>query len=295
MHAHTGVHDSHFGFLWSPARAALTVLLTLLFLIFLFLFFTLTAHPAQAQAPAQSRVPATAREAAAMPQFAAKLARTARSTAPVNASRVPKPAKLERRDLPAPPACSQAPVQPHWLPDDDGVLYSNGPINGNTDGWTINFGFAVSDTFTTDGSQITGLQFGAWLFPGDVLQRAEVLIGSSEYANDLFDQTVNFTQSGNCPINTYGYAICTESSSFTPNVGAGTVWVTLQNAVVNNGDPLYWDENEGPSLASENSVGTIPSEAFSRSRRRLPALGVSAAPAASPILLPWGRSHADHP
>ena len=36
----------------------------------------------------------------------------------------------------------------------------------------------------------------------------------------------------------------------------------LQNAVVNTGDPVYWDENSGPSLASESSVGTIPSESF---------------------------------
>ena len=48
-------------------------------------------------------------------------------------------------------------------------------------------------------------------------------------------------------------------------------WVNLQNAVVNNNDPAYWDENTGigchsqgcPSLASESSVGTIPSESFS--------------------------------
>src|SRR5499427_7687565 len=49
------------------------------------------------------------------------------------------------------------------------VVYSNGPINGTTDGWTINFGFVVSDTFTvgSGGATITGLTFGAWLFPGD--------------------------------------------------------------------------------------------------------------------------------
>ena len=38
--------------------------------------------------------------------------------------------------------------------------------------------------------------------------------------------------------------------------------MNLSNAVVNTGDPVYWDENSGPSLASENSVGTIPSESF---------------------------------
>ncbi len=26
--------------------------------------------------------------------------------------------------------------------------YDNGPINGTTDAWTINFGYVVSDTFT---------------------------------------------------------------------------------------------------------------------------------------------------
>ena len=32
------------------------------------------------------------------------------------------------------------------------TVYDNGPINGNTDAWTINFGFIVSDTFTTGGA-----------------------------------------------------------------------------------------------------------------------------------------------
>ncbi len=124
--------------------------------------------------------------------------------------------------------------------------YDNGPGNGNTDGWTINFGFAVSDTFTTAGGPLIGLQFGAWLFPGDVLQSVEVLVGTSEYGNDISDQVVTITQSGNCPINTFGYAICTESGNFNASPAAGTYWLTLQNAVVNTGDPVYWDENSGP-------------------------------------------------
>jgi len=36
----------------------------------------------------------------------------------------------------------------------------------------------------------------------------------------------------------------------------------LQNGSVPNGDPVYWDENSGPSSASENQIGTIYSEAF---------------------------------
>jgi len=153
-------------------------------------------------------------------------------------------------------------------------IYDNGPINGTTDGWTINFGFVVSDTFNVGGSgaTVTGLNFGAWLFEGDTLESAEVSITSQENGGTVFsDQVVNFTQSG-CVGNQYGYNVCTESSSgMTPvSLAGGTYWLNLQNAVVNTGDPVYWDENSGvgcggsgcPSQASENSVGTIPGESF---------------------------------
>jgi hypothetical protein len=144
------------------------------------------------------------------------------------------------------------------------TVYDNGPINGTTDAWTINFGFAVSDSFTIPTqSGVTGLSFGAWVFPGDVLQSAEVLVGTSEFSGDLSDQVVNFTQS-NCSGNQYGFNVCVESGSLGTalNLSPGTYWLTLENATVNTGDPIYWDENSGPSSASENSVGTIPSEAF---------------------------------
>ena len=146
------------------------------------------------------------------------------------------------------------------------TIYDNGPINGNTDAWTINFGFVVSDTFTVGagGATITGLDFGAWLYStGDVLENAEVSLTSSEFGGTTyFDGVVNFTQSA-CSINEFGFQICDESGSFNgPSLSGGTYWLNLQNAVVNDGDPVFWDENSGPSQASHNSVGTIPSESF---------------------------------
>jgi hypothetical protein len=39
------------------------------------------------------------------------------------------------------------------------TFYSNGPTNGNTDAWTVNFGFIVSDTFNTSNTPITGVTF----------------------------------------------------------------------------------------------------------------------------------------
>ena len=107
----------------------------------------------------------------------------------------------------------------------DQVLYNNGPIDDDTDAWTINSGFVVS--------------FGG------------------------------------------------------PNLSAGTYWVNLQNAVVNTGDPVYWDENSGegctspgcPSQASENSFGTIPSESFTI----LGNTGTSTVPEPSTLILfTWG-------
>ncbi len=144
-------------------------------------------------------------------------------------------------------------------------LYDNGPTNGQDTAWTINLGFAVSDNFTlSSNSAVNGLDFAAWVFPGDVLQSAEVAITSSEFGGTTyFDQTVNFTATG-CFANQIGFNVCTESGNFGTNVNlaAGTYWLTLDNGCCSLGDPYYWDQNSGPSLASENSLGTIPSESF---------------------------------
>jgi hypothetical protein len=144
-------------------------------------------------------------------------------------------------------------------------IYDNGPINGNAFARTINSGFVVSDSFATGPggiTTITGLQFGSWMFPGDVLTSAEVSITSQEFGGTtFFDDVVNFSQ-GNCASNQYGFDVCTETGSFNPSVGSGRYWLNLQNASVANGDPVYWDENAGPSSASYSSLGTVPSEAF---------------------------------
>lgn len=146
------------------------------------------------------------------------------------------------------------------------ILYNGGPINGETDAWTINEGFVVSDTFTLfSGSNATvnGISFGAWLFPGDTLESVDVSFTHFEFGGTIyFNQTVNFTASG-CFVNTYGFDVCQETGFFSGvNLAGGTYWMNLQNAVVNTGDPVYWDENSGPSEASEN-LGTLPAESFS--------------------------------
>ena len=152
------------------------------------------------------------------------------------------------------------------------TLYENGPINGEMLGWTINLGFFVADSFTiaNSNSTISGFSFGAWLLPGDVLESAEVSITQYPLSgNTYFDGIVNFT-AGNCFSNG-SFNVCAETGMFNgPTLNAGTYWLNLQNAVSADGNPVYWDSNDGagchslgcPSEAVDSSIGSIPSEAF---------------------------------
>ncbi|MGA2905648.1 MAG: choice-of-anchor tandem repeat GloVer-containing protein [Candidatus Korobacteraceae bacterium] len=207
---------------------------------------------------AQNTVPPTAVQAAKMPQFVSRLAHHGQAASPANASRVVRPAKLGASRRSAPQACSQK--QAGWIPEDDG-FYNNGPTNGTTDAWTINFGFVTSDSFP--GGTIAGAAFAMWLNEGDTLETVQLSITSGENGGtSYFNQTLTFTQTG-CSLNQYDYNVCTEETTFNgPALNAGTYWLNLQNAVTADGEPVWWDENSGPSSASQNEVGTIPSESF---------------------------------
>ena len=151
--------------------------------------------------------------------------------------------------------------------------YDNGPINGTTDAWTINFGYIVSDTFTA-GSSTTGFQFGTWEFPGDTLSSVDWSITTQENGgNTLASGTASGANLTDKFISTnqYGYDIDLISVTASAALTSGSsYWLNLQNAAVPSGDPVFWDENSGvgcggsgcPSKASESAVGTIASEAF---------------------------------
>jgi PEP-CTERM motif len=156
--------------------------------------------------------------------------------------------------------------------------YENGPINGTTDAWTINFGYVVSDTFLTANSDrmVTGFSIGVWEFPGDTMTGVDWSITDSENSPCPSDECLG---NGTAKVtdkflstNQYGYNIdlITVSGLNVGVPGGVELWLNLQNATVPSGDPVYWDENSGagckstgcPSSASESAVGTIPSEAF---------------------------------
>lgn len=141
------------------------------------------------------------------------------------------------------------------------TLYDNGPINGTIDAWTINYGYAVSDSFSLwTSATITGFQFGVWAYPSDTPQTVDFAIGTSPFGGTF---TTVPLQSEFLYNNQYGYDIDLETvSNLNIFLEPGEYWLTLQNAVTTQGQPLYWDENSGASQAQESSLGTIPSESF---------------------------------
>ena len=212
----------------------------------------------------QNSVPPTAREAATLPQFASRLHP---STAPAM-NRLPASGRTQRGrysrlcDSRYSPSCGPP---PSWT-------YENGPVNGTTDAWTINFGYIVSDTFSSSGSPVTAFDFYVWEFPGDTMTSVDWSITSAPNGGRVYGSGTATTTDSFISTNQYGYNIDKISVSGL-NVGVtsgSTYWFNLSNASVANGDPVYWDENSGagchssgcPSQASQSAVGTIPSEAF---------------------------------
>ncbi|MHB8529887.1 MAG: PEP-CTERM sorting domain-containing protein [Caulobacteraceae bacterium] len=141
------------------------------------------------------------------------------------------------------------------------VLYDNGPINGQTLGWTISNGYSVSDSFTlTHAATVTGVDFGAWNYSGDTISSVDWSISTAAFGGSastaLVSDSFQYT-------NSFGYDINADSfSTGSVTLSAGTYYLTLQNAGVPNGDPAYWDQNSGPSTAYDSAQGQVPSESF---------------------------------
>ena len=148
------------------------------------------------------------------------------------------------------------------------IIYDNGPINGTTDAWTISDPYSVSDSFIPNFFDVIleGLNIGVWLSPGDSVSSVEMQVGSNPFGNDIYDHVLYATGFTDLGINQYGYDL--QQVNFRPYVHllgsvSGNFWVTLSNANgPPGGDVVYWDENSGPSTAYENTIGSIPSEAF---------------------------------
>ena len=142
--------------------------------------------------------------------------------------------------------------------------YDNGGPNGSVDAWTINFGYVVSDTFVVAfAGTVQNFDFWVWAYPGDTALTVDWSITSDEFGGTTYGSGTASLSSQFLSSNQYGYDIDRLSATgLNIALGAGTYWLNLQSATTAFGDPLFWDENSGPSSASESAVGTIASEAF---------------------------------
>ncbi len=158
------------------------------------------------------------------------------------------------------------------LPASADTLYDNGPVNGEVSAWQINGGFVVSDSYHTSGSggsdfTVTGFTFAVWELPGDTLTSVDwsitseanggTVYGSGTASGASLTDTFLFT-------NQYGYNVDLLACATGEHIPKPVLvdWLNLQNAISEQGNPVYWDENSGPSSAYDSALGTIPSEAF---------------------------------
>jgi hypothetical protein len=139
------------------------------------------------------------------------------------------------------------------------VAYTNGPTNGTITAWTINSGFAVSNSFALSATTtITGFTFGAWTGQTDAVVSVDWGISNSP------DYAINGTASslsagGVMPGTGFGaYDVRDYTASITPlTLAAGTYWLSLQNALSIYNNAVYWDINNGPSTAYQSGYGNL--------------------------------------
>jgi hypothetical protein len=154
------------------------------------------------------------------------------------------------------------------LPASAGVVYNNdfgGVISGDNydvDAWTINFGFQVANSFSlASGTTVTGVNLALWAQPSDSLTSVDWYIRADDSPSNPLLGTLVASGIAN-PVGTtlesngFGYNILEESFDISQALSGGTTyWLQLDTAVVPNGDPIYWDQSDGPSTMYENSFG----------------------------------------
>ena len=152
----------------------------------------------------------------------------------------------------------------------DTTLYSNGPYNGTADAWTINFGFSVSDSISLAADpHVKSLSFVYWDASAgsqstDLLTTVDMALGSTPFGGTI--NTLSGVTNTFLTTNQFGYSLYQADFSFPAIPWSGAGYMTLSNACSTSGcsvsNPIYWDENSGPSHAFENTLGSIPSESF---------------------------------
>src|SRR5262249_44493013 len=124
------------------------------------------------------------------------------------------------------------------------------------------FSFEVSNSFViSSASTVTEADIWSWAFPGSVMTNMDWAIGSAAFGTNFGSGNVATVDT---PIGTngFGYNIAMEKLALPSIVlGPGTYWLSLggaaNGAYTNDGNPIYWDQSDGPSVAFQNTRGAL--------------------------------------
>ena len=146
------------------------------------------------------------------------------------------------------------------------VLYDNGPVNGELNGFDIDIaaGYSVTDSFSlTSTANVTGVDLAVWVLTGDSPLSVDWAITTSPFAGVIASGSGATLSGADLGTNeTDQFDVFSESFSLdVPNLAAGNYYLQLSNADVStSGDPVYWDENDGSSVAYQTPDGTAGSD-----------------------------------
>jgi len=148
------------------------------------------------------------------------------------------------------------------------------------DSWAIyddvpdSIDYITGDSFVlTAPATVESFQFGYWVLAPqddttipDTITAVDWSITSDPLGGTTYDVGTNTDVSSvidpSSP-NTFGFNLFEGTASTgAADLPAGVYYLNLQNAAVANGDPAYWDENDGASNAENNIQGSIGSESF---------------------------------
>ena len=112
-------------------------------------------------------------------------------------------------------------------------------------------------------ARASGPQVGLWVLPGDTPASFEWSIGTSPAASNVssgtspaLSNTFEFTNSSGADVYETTFALSGAVSTGT------TYYLTLYNSFDNTNNSLYWDINNGPSVAWENSAVPLDNYLF---------------------------------
>jgi hypothetical protein len=136
----------------------------------------------------------------------------------------------------------------------DSVVYDNTTATSYTKtGWWISDGNEITNSFAlTQPTDITGVDLAVWVATGDMLTSLDWAITSTSFGTVLASGTA--TDLGNVNLDSsfaagFGYQIDLESFSISSlDLGPGTYWLQIENAVTPDGLLAAWDVSDGASV-----------------------------------------------